>query len=140
MIHAPKFYFFDIGLVNSLLKRGNISFPSEIFGNAFEHFIFQELIAHSHYSGKMYEITYWRTSSQLEVDFILGNHQVAIEVKGTREVQSHHMTGLKAFIADYPSTKAIMVSMDAKPRMLGKILVLPWNIFLDNLWSDEIIS
>ncbi len=78
VILAPKFYFFDIGIANFLLKRGNIRQGGELFGRTFEHFIFQELIAHTHYSNKNYPISYWRTASQLEVDFILGDHEVAI--------------------------------------------------------------
>jgi hypothetical protein len=33
----------------------------------------------------------------LEVDFILGDHEVVIEVKSTGEAQSRHIGGLKAF-------------------------------------------
>lgn len=49
VILAPKFYYFDIGIANFLLKRGSIEFGSEAFGSAFEHFIYQELYAHSSY-------------------------------------------------------------------------------------------
>jgi len=71
VILTPKFYFFDIGIVNHLLKRGKIEMGSEIFGNAFEHFIYHEIYAHSSYSGLEYPISYWRTTSPLEVDFVL---------------------------------------------------------------------
>ncbi|MDH4264703.1 MAG: DUF4143 domain-containing protein [Deltaproteobacteria bacterium] len=37
-----------------------------------------ELSAHTNYSGLKYPVSYWRTASQLEVDFVLGNHEVAI--------------------------------------------------------------
>ena len=80
VIQAPKFYFFDLGVANYLLKRGRIEQGSEAFGAAFEHLIYQELYAHSHYSELEYSICYWRTASQIEVDFILGDHEVAIEV------------------------------------------------------------
>jgi uncharacterized protein len=39
VILAPKFYFFDVGIANFLLKRKNIEFGNETFGAAFEHFI-----------------------------------------------------------------------------------------------------
>ncbi|MCD4812353.1 DUF4143 domain-containing protein [bacterium] len=63
------------------MKREKIQYRSESFGKTFEHFIFQELTAHSHYSNLNYPISYWRTASQLEVDFILGDNEVAPEVK-----------------------------------------------------------
>lgn len=105
IILSPKFYYFDVGIASHLLKRGEIESGSETFGNAFEHFIYQELYAHAQYSGKQYPIAYWRTTSQLEVDFILGDHEVAIEVKSTDNVQSHHLKGLKAFSEEYAVKK-----------------------------------
>ena len=139
VIQAPRFYFFDLGLANFLLKRGTIAPRSEAFGKAFEHFIYQELAAHSHYSGLHYPIAYWRTTSQLEVDFILGDHQVAIEVKGTDQVASQHLKGLKAFGEEYKTKSSIVVSLDAKPRAVNGIAVLPWETFLKRLWAGEII-
>jgi predicted AAA+ superfamily ATPase len=139
VLHAPKFYFFDLGLVNFLLKRGQIQLGSESFGKAFEHFIFQELIAHSHYSGKNYEIRYWRTASQMEVDFVLGEHEVALEVKGVAMVASHHLGNLKAFDEEYHPKKLIVVSCDPHSRLSDGVLILPWKEFLEKLWRDEII-
>jgi predicted AAA+ superfamily ATPase len=139
VIQAPRFYYFDVGLANFLLKRGTIVAGGEMFGKAFEHFIYQELTAHRHYSGLEYALSYWRTASQLEVDFILGDHQVAVEVKGTDMVNDHHLRGLKSFCEEYPVKKAIVVSMDPRPRQMGAIEVLPWALFLDQLWSGKLI-
>jgi predicted AAA+ superfamily ATPase len=140
VIQAPKFYYFDIGITNHLLKRGRIEMGSESFGNAFEHFIYQELYAHSNYSGENYSIAYWRTTSQIEVDFILGDHKIAIEVKGTDNVQSKHLKGLKAFSEEYSVEKQIVISNDPMDRKVGDIMVMPWRKFLDRLWAGEIIS
>lgn len=140
VVQAPRFYYFDVGLANYLLKRGHIAPKSEIFGKAFEHFIYQEIRAHSHYSGIKYPISYWRTSSDLEVDFILGDHEIALEVKGVEQVSGSHMKGIKAFQEEYTTKKAIIVSLDPKPRQLDNgIIVLPWEKFLQNLWNGEII-
>ena len=139
VVAAPKFYMFDIGIVNSLLKRGKIEFGSELFGKAFEHFIYQEIYAHSRYSNLEYEISYWRTSSGFEVDFILGENEVAIEIKSTSEVQSRHLKGLKAFEEEYAAKKLFVVSNDPFPRKVGNIFFLPYHIFLEKLWGGEII-
>lgn len=141
VIHAPRFYYFDVGLANFLLKRKNILPKSEVFGKAFEHFIYQELVAHSHYSGLKYPISYWHTTSDLEVDFILGDHEIALEVKGVDLVDGHHMKGIKAFQEEYTTKTSIIVSLDSKPRQLNNgILVLPWTHFLQKLWSGELIQ
>lgn len=140
VIQAPKFYFFDVGIVNFLLKRPRIEEGNELFGRAFEHFIYQELVAYHHYSRKHFQISYWRTASQIEVDFILGQHEVALEVKGSKEVKSNHLKGLKAFHDEYTTKQAIVVSLDTAPRLVeGGIQVLPWEIFLERLWGGEII-
>ena len=140
VIQAPKFYFFDVGLGNFLLKRSRVAPRSESFGKAFEHFIYQELAAHSHYSGLHYRISYWRTASQLEIDFVLGDHQVALEVKGTEQAAPHHLRGLKAFGEEYKTKHSIVVSLDPKPRLVNGVTVLPWEIFLKRLWAGEIIG
>lgn len=140
VIQAPKFYFFDIGIANYLLKRGAVAFKSESFGNAFEHFIYQEIYAHSHYSGLDYGISYWRTASQLEVDFILGQHEVAIEVKSSDNISSRHLRGLKAFMEEYSVRKAVIVCTEPRPRLIGNIHVLPWKLFLKQLWNGKIMN
>jgi predicted AAA+ superfamily ATPase len=140
VIQAPKFYFFDVGVANHLLKRGKVVEGSESFGKAFEHFLFQEIWAHSRYSGLDYPVCYWRTASQLEVDFILGDHEVAVEVKSTASADERHLRGLRAFQEEYQVKEALLVSRDPKPRKTGNIRILPWAVFLEELWSGRLLS
>lgn len=139
VITAPKFYFFDVGIVNFLLKRGKIEMGTEVFGNAFEHFIYQEVYAHSSYSGLDYEISYWRTASQIEIDFVLGKHEVAIEVKASNNINSRHLKGLKSFMEEYKVNHAILICNEELPRKQGDIWILPWQVFLEKLWGGELI-
>lgn len=139
VFQSPKFYYFDLGIANHLLKRKIVEPGNEIFGHVFEHFIFQELVAYIHYSGQDTSLSYWHTTSQLEVDFILGDHEVAIEVKGTPEVKVNHCRGLNAFSEEYKTKNKIIVSLDKRPRKEGDIFILPWQDFLKRLWSGAII-
>ena len=140
LIAAPKFIFFDVGIVSQLTHRGKIEQGSELFGRAFEHFITLEILAHSHYSDINYSLEYWRTSSQFEVDLILGRGEVAIEIKSTDFVKDRHLKGLRAFKEEHKS-KYILVSLDPKPRKTNDgILILPWRDFLNNLWANKIIT
>jgi predicted AAA+ superfamily ATPase len=140
VIAAPRFYFFDVGVVNFLARRGRIVQSSELFGKAFEHFLFMELCAHSRYSGIGYPLAYWRTASQLEVDFILGANEVAVEAKGTGNAQSHHLKGLVAFGEEYKARRRILVTCDPRPRITNaNIEIMPWRVFLEDLWSGRII-
>jgi len=141
LIHAPKFFFFDVGVVAELCKRGNVEFGSELFGKVFEHFIYLEILTYSHYSGLYFPLSYWRTASQIEVDFLLGDAQIAVEVKSTRNANSNHLRGLKGFREEHPKARAILVSNDPKGRKTQDgIEIIPWEIFLRNLWNGKIIK
>jgi len=140
VILAPKFYYFDVGIANYLMKRGRIEMGSEASGKAFEHFIYQELYTHSNYSGIEYPISYWRTTSQIEVDFVLGDHEVAVEIKSSDNANPRHTKGLLTFADEYAVKKLILVTNDPFPRQLGNVLVLPWRVFLQKIWAQEIIS
>ncbi|MFN2396837.1 MAG: ATP-binding protein [Bacteroidales bacterium] len=140
IIQSPRFYYFDVGIANYLLKRGNILPGSETFGKAFEHYIYHEIYAHRHYTQSDYPISYWRTTSGLEVDFILGDHEVAIEVKATTNASARHLKGLKSFADEYTVKRKILVSLDPLPRKTGDIEILPWSRFLEMLWNGKIIS
>lgn len=140
VILAPKFYYFDVGIANYLLKRGKIEPGSEMFGNVFEHFIYMEMIAHSHYSGIQYPLYYWRTASQIEIDFVLGDHELAIEIKSTSNANPRHAKGLHRFAEEYTVKQKLLVTNDSYPRQMGDVLVLPWKIFLQKLWAGEIVK
>lgn len=139
VITAPKFYYFDVGVAGYLLKRGTIGYGSEAFGKAFEHFIYNEIYSYSHYSDRNFPLTYWRTASQIEVDFILGDHEVAVEVKSASLVNPRHLKGLKSFAEEYKVRLLIIVSTDPYPRKIDNIMILPWKVFLEKLWGGEII-
>ena len=140
VILSPKFFLFDIGIANYLVKRGKIEFGSESFGKAFEHFIYQEIIAHCHYSDLNYPLSFWRTASQIEVDFILGDHEVAVEIKSTELAKPRHLAGLKSFGEEYAVKKQILVTNDQNPRQIDNITILPWRVFLEQLWGGELIT
>ena len=101
--------------------------------------MYQEMYAHSRYSDKEYAICYWRTITNLEVDFILGDHEVAIEEKSTDHAKTEHLKGIKAFAQEYEVKTKILVSNDPLPRLIDDILILPWQVFLEKLWANEII-
>lgn len=138
VILSPKFYYFDVGVANFLLKRKSLLPGSAEFGHAFEHFIIQEIIAYIGYSESQHSLSYWRTTSGYEVDAVIGNANFAIEIKSTEEVHSHHTRGLKAFSEEFPNSRLIIVSMDKYPRRMNEIDVIPAQHFLKMLWNGEL--
>ncbi len=135
VIESPRFYFFDVGVVNDLAHRAKMSPGSSDYGAAFEHFLFMELRAHASYRGGL-PISYWRTASGLEVDFILGNGQIAIEAKSSDNITSDHLKGLRAWKEEHPQSRCILVSRVPRARVTDdKIEILPWQSFLKMLWE-----
>lgn len=138
MILAEKFYLFDVGVANYLARRHPVPGNND-FGKAFEHFILMELRAYQAYRNPEMPVSYWRTSSGQEVDFLLGEREVAVEIKAGK-VHEGDLRGLDALIEDAPVKKAIVVSFEKEPRRVAKqIEILPWQDFLALLWSGKLI-
>ena len=145
ILAAPKFYLFDVGIANYFSQEQIFAIKGVTAGKRFEHFIFMELTAYIGLKRKHTAITYWRTKNGLEVDFIIGKANIAIEVKISEQVHAQDLKGLIAFCEEHPKAQALVVSLDARPRMLKidekiTITILPWQIFLEKLWQDNLIE
>ena len=137
LIETEKFYLFDVGVTNYLARRAPKTGTPE-FGKSFEHLILMELKAYQAYRNPELDIRYWRTSTGYEVDFILGDMNVAIEVKGTSRVNSTHLRAMRALMEEHAVEHAVIVSLEKEPRRLDSgIQVLPWQAFLGELWSGQ---
>ncbi len=141
VIRAPKFYFDDVGVVNCLARRGVLQPRSELFGKAFENWVFHELRCYSAYHGRPHELSYWRLAGGTEVDFIVDDMALAIEAKATAHVTSDHLKGLRELAVDHRSVKRrFIVSLDAKRRITEDgIEVLPYKEFAGELWSGSLL-
>lgn len=140
LIETAKFFFFDVGVVSSLLGYRSIIPGTNEYGRFFEHFILQECWAYRHYSRKDFPISFWRTASGAEVDLIMGDAEVAIEIKSSENAGSIRTKGLHLFQEENRIKKKIIVSRDPIPRELDSgIHILPWKNFCDQLWDGDII-
>ena len=137
---TPKFYLFDVGVAGALTNRHLTAERGEAFGKAFEHFIFMELRAHSSLKELNYAINFWRTKSGLEADFVLGDGQVAIEVKGTHRVDRKELRPLMAFRDEYRPRQTLVLCNERVERIHDNIRIMPWRVFLRELWAGKIIS
>jgi predicted AAA+ superfamily ATPase len=139
LTRTAKFFLFDVGVAGAVAKRHIPEEKGEAFGRAFEHFIFMELAAHSSYRELHYPIRYWRTKSGHEVDFVLGDGEIALEVKGASRVDQKELRSLAVFVEEYSPKAAILVSNEKSERLVGKIRVMPWRAFLSELWAGGIV-
>ena len=138
-ISRSKIYLFDIGVTNSLANRGEIRPASQLFGKAFEHFIVLEVKAFLSYARKNVEMYYWRSTSQFEVDLILGDRW-AIEIKSAASIADKHLKGIRALKEEGNIKNFAVVSQDQNERITADhIKVFPWKVFLKRLWDGELV-
>ena len=136
LIETAKFYLFDVGVVRALSGMRLIQGRTEEFGRAFEHFLIEEIRAYLAYEEKFLPLAYWRTSTGLEVDLVIGDLDLAIEFKASRQADERDLKGLRALMEDQKVREAVLVSQDSIIRKLsGGITVYPWRKFCEKLWA-----
>lgn len=135
LIRHSKFYFFDVGVYRSIRPTGPLDTPEEIEGAAYETLVLQELKAVNDYLELGYQIYFWRTSNQLEVDFVLYGPLglLAIEVKRSGRVSPKDLSGLKAFGTDYPEAKRFLFYGGDRSEYIDGVQVVPLEHGLRNL-------
>ncbi|MBL7061063.1 MAG: ATP-binding protein [Actinobacteria bacterium] len=136
---APKYYLFDVGVANYLRKQHLEEERGEEFGRAFEHFLLMEILAYRSYSGQDFTINFWRTKTGLEIDFILARGEIAIEIKGANRIDKRDLKALAAFAEEYSPKRNFMVCNEKEKRLHGKIEILPWSNFLQELWAGNVL-
>ena len=92
--------------------------------------------------GELGLLSYWRLASGIEVDFILGDMQVAIEAKSTTRVTRQHLNGLRKLVEDHTGVKSwVVVSREPRARRTDDgILILPAATFVRRLWSGDLLQ
>ncbi len=135
IIAHQKFYFFDVGVYKILRPTGPLDTREEIDGAALETLFFQSLKAVNDYYGLDYKIYFWRTSTGIEVDFVIygprGLH--AFEIKRSSQVNSKALKGLKAFGQDYPEAKLHFLYLGKNRQYHDNIQVIPLETALMEL-------
>lgn len=123
----PKFFFFDAGVYRTLRPKGPLDRPEEIEGHALETLVFQELRALNDSLGLGYAIHYWRTADGREVDFVLYGERglLAVEVKRAARLAGRDTAGLKAFLADYPMARGLVLYGGSRREQDGAVECVP---------------
>jgi predicted AAA+ superfamily ATPase len=130
---SSKYYFSDAGVVRILQGR-TVAPGTPEYGDAVETYVMHELSAWIDYQAAQ-PLAFWRSTSDFEVDFILGDH-TAIEVKAKTTVSPTDLKGLMALAEESLLRRYVCVCLESRPRRVGNIDVLPLAIFLERLWSD----
>ncbi len=131
---SSKYYFFDVGVVGALQGR-QFRHGTPEFGEAFETYLMHELLCYRDYvSGE--PLSYWRSASGFEVDFIIGDH-TAVEAKAKENVSPYDVKSLRALAEEKKLKRYLCVSVEPRARKFDGIIVLPFREFLDALWNGD---
>ena len=140
LIRAPKFYFFDVGVVNRLARRGTLVPGSELYGRALENWVFHELSAFRAYRMPEDDLFYWRLAGGTEVDFVLGDMRLAVEAKAGARIAANHLRGLRSLADEHPEIgRRIVVCLEPRARRTDDgIDILPAPVFVHRLWYGDL--
>ena len=104
MVKAPKIYFYDTGLLCSLLGiknetdlRGHYA-----YGNIFENFIINEILKSQLHKGERSNIYFLRDSQGHEIDCLIphSNHRQLCEIKSSATFNTNFVKNLEYFKTD----------------------------------------
>ena len=138
-IETAKFYFFDTGVVRAIRRLPRVAEASADFGEFFEHYVFLELKTWIDYRSPRMSLSYWRSRSGYEVDFIVDG-RIAVEAKATKRVHQKHLKGLKALQEENLMDEFLVVCREDRPRQEGGIKIWPLEFFLEQLWDGRLAA
>lgn len=139
-VATAKFFFFDIGVTNTLKRIQGIEPGSDTYGRALEHLVFLELRGYLDYRRLDHELTYWRSRSQFEVDFVVGD-QLGVEVKSKARVSPRDYKGLLALGEEVKLKRKLVVCGEKQRRRADDgVEILPPSDFFRELWAGNLLD
>lgn len=128
---APKFYFFDLGVVRALANLLTIppNPSTAYYGELFEHFLILELFRKEAYRRKGYRFYYLADESQ-EIDLVIerpGKPLAIVEIKSTTQLQQRHVSSLHSMRKSFPEAQLYCLSQDPQAQTFDEICALPWQ-------------
>lgn len=135
VVTSPKFYYFDAGVYRQIRPRGPLDSSEEIDGAALETLFLQHIKAINDYFSLNYGIYYWRTTTHLEVDFIIYGESgfYAFEIKRKQNISKKDLKGLLAFKADYPEAHCYLLYGGKSEHIENGIHIAPFENMLKAL-------
>ena len=134
LLQAPKYYWFDCGVLNAQNGELEIELKKSSFryGKLFETFLIQELVRHNDYLERGLRFFYWRDKNGCEVDIVIARSAsqplAAVEIKSGADISDEDLLGLGSFHDDYPKIPRYCFCQTPRSYLLPSgITVLPWR-------------
>ncbi len=136
IIKSPKLYFYDTGVVSSLLR---IHDPAMLLnhylsGALFENLVITEIIKSQVHQGMRPSVWYWRESNGSEVDCIIerGDNSIdALEIKAGQTFSEDYLRNLKSFpvvSSDQKITRTV-IYRGTESTVIKDIKIISWQDF-----------
>ncbi len=141
LIQHPRFFFFDNGVLNGLLRNFVVS-PDRI-GKLFENLIHSQILQSSFNSDCDIRISSYRTEHGAEVDFIVekDGEVWAIEVKASSNVGKSDLRGLKNFAQFYGKPlRMLVLYTGAHRKIIDDIEIFPWQLALKEIFQCDFLD
>ena len=140
-VQHPKFYLFDPGVVRALSRRLREPLEAAERGVLLETLVFHELRAQIAYSGCGGDLSYYRTPSGTEIDFVWtrAGHAVGIEVKAAERWRPEFSRALVELQSSGVIAAAWGVYLGDQPLQAGPVRVLPMPMFLGELVAGRVL-
>jgi predicted AAA+ superfamily ATPase len=138
---SPKFYLFDPGVARALAGRLREPLESTERGFLLETWILHELRAAMSLHDTGGQLSYWRTPSGSEVDFIWtrGTRAIGMEVKASAIWRNEYSASLKSLIGAGALQTGYGVYTGTAELKDGPVRVLPLSRFLGELSSGTML-
>ena len=130
-----KFYYFDAGIYKSLRPIGPLDDPQGMGGAILETLVYQHLQAWIQLQDPSLSLYFWRTRSDVEVDFVVYGASAffAVEVKNSDRIRMEDLKGLRTFGEDYPNARKVFLYRGEKSEIHHGIECIPAEKFLRSL-------
>ncbi len=133
LLSTPRFYLFDLGVRNAATGQPfDAGVLSSSGGELLEHWVALELLHRARYLGRGHELSFWRTTSGAEVDFVweCPKEDIPIEVKWTKNPRVEDARHLELFLDSYAkrARRGFVVCRCERPEQLSeRVTALPWQ-------------
>lgn len=133
LLTTPRFLMFDLGVRNAAAGLPlTAPLVPELGGALLEHWVGLELLHRASYIGRSATVTFWRTVSGAEVDYIwqVPDEHVPVEVKWTTHPQPADARHVEAFLKAYPKKARrgfVVCRVERAQQLTEHVTAIPWQ-------------
>jgi len=135
LLQHPKFYLFDLGVRNALLRRPLDRPLDDERGLLLEHLVAHELVRRTGTLWPALRVRHYRSRGGAEVDFVLdvGRETWAVEVKASQDVRPAAFRGFESLAERTRLKRRIVLFLGERRQVASGIEVIPIWEFLTSL-------